>query len=82
MADKLAERRRKRRKRIIAILKVSYYRPMIEAIKSGNHDAVQKYATRCTDFKLGVMYADPAGKWQRRMNEAWDEVAKEVGLDG
>ena len=83
MADKAAERRRKRRERVLEIYKRDYLRPYMMAIRDNAdvHERV-RLSRKLSDFRLGVVTADTDGKWVKRFNAAWDELAKEFGWDG
>ena len=80
--DKVAERRRKRRNRIIECYKRYYCYPICAAInesgKSG--DEVQRLATRSMDFRYGVQMADPNGHWYKTFNRIYIEVEKSMGI--
>ena len=80
MPDKIAERRRRNRERVLEMYRRGYSLPFWTAYREHRIDDIQKLCTRGSDFKLGVAMADPCGKWCKRFNDVDEAVEKELGI--
>ena len=80
MADKVAERRRCNRERVLETYRTAHAIPFWMAYKEHRSDDLQKLCTRGNDFKLGVAMADPHGKLLNRFNAVDEELMREMGI--
>lgn len=80
MPDKVAERRRRNRERVLETYRTAYAIPFWTAYREHRSDDLQKFCTRGSDFKLGVAMADPHGKWCKRFNAVDEAIEKELGI--
>lgn len=81
MPDKVAERRRRNRERVLETYRRGYAIPFWTAYKEDRSDDLLKLWTRGSDFKLGVAMADPRGKWCNRFNTVDEELMLEMGKE-
>ena len=80
MPDKVAERRRRNRERVLETYRTAYAIPFWTAYKENRSKDIQKFATRGGDFRFGVYMADPRGKWCKKFNAVDEAVEKELGI--
>ena len=71
--DKVAEKNRRRRERILEQYKIGYCLPYCKAFVNDSPDA-DRLLTRCFDFKFGVKMADNRyHKWDEKFNGIYHE---------
>ena len=77
--DRLAERRRRARERVLKHYKTAFATPFWKAYVA-HENSLEHLATRSMDFKQGVFMADPRGRWCKRFNHVDNELMKQFGV--